>query len=90
MSKKIYDLAVKTGTYMKDGTEKGRYKNIGIVMEQDDGGKFILLDRSFNPAGVPFKEGSETIMVSMFKPDGAKQQAQTPAPQNKPEDEIPF
>lgn len=65
--KKLYDLAVKTGSYTKDGVEKGRYENIGAVMEGDNG-KFIFLKRCFNPAGAPFKDGSESIIVSMFEP----------------------
>ena len=72
-AKKIYDLAVKTGSYEKNGETRGRYQNIGSVLQMEDGGKMILLDRSFNPAGVPFKEGSDQIVVSMFDPkdDGA-------------------
>ena len=65
--KKLYDLTIKTGSYMKDGAEKGRYENVGAVMEKDDGGRFILLKRSFNPAGVPYREGSDSIILSMFK-----------------------
>jgi hypothetical protein len=65
--KKLYDLAVKTGSYTKDGAEKNRYENIGAVMEGDNG-QFMFLKRSFNPAGVPFREGSESIVVSMFPP----------------------
>jgi hypothetical protein len=67
---KIYDLAVKTGSYQdrNTGQEKGRYKNVGSVLKMEDGGKMILLDRSFNPAGVPFKEGSDQIVISMFEP----------------------
>ena len=66
--KKLYDLAVKTGSYINSqGEEKGKYLNIGSVMESDKG-KFIFINRSFNPAGIPFKEGDESIVVSMFTP----------------------
>jgi len=65
--KKIYDLAVKTGSYQKDGETKNRYENIGSVMENENG-QFMFLKRSFNPAGVDFKEGSESIIISMFAP----------------------
>lgn len=65
--KKLYDLAVKTGSYTKDGAEKNRYENIGAMMDGDNG-PFIFLKRSFNPAGVPFRDGSESIVVSMFPP----------------------
>lgn len=68
MSRKIYDLAVKVDTYTKNGEEKNRYQNIGAVLEKDDGGKFILLDRYFNPAGVPNPENRPNVIVSMFPP----------------------
>ncbi len=71
-ARKLYDLAVKTGTYTdRSGQDKGRWKNIGSVLQMDDGGKVILIDRSFNPAGVPFRDGSDQIMVSMFEPKEA-------------------
>jgi hypothetical protein len=71
--KKLYDLAVKVGSYTKDGAEKNRYENIGAMMDGDNG-PFIFLKRSFNPAGVQFREGSESIVVSMFPPkDSTKQ-----------------
>lgn len=63
---KKYDLAVKTGSYTKNGEEKGRYVNIGSVMAKDDGGEFILLNRTFNPAGVPNPENRDTVLVSKF------------------------
>ncbi len=76
-ARKLYDLAVKTGSYQdRNGETKGRYENIGSVLQMDDGVKEILIKRSFNPAGVPFKEGSDQIMVSMFEP---KDKDQDPA-----------
>lgn len=88
--KKKYDLAVKTGEYQSNGQTKGRWTTIGAMMEDDKGGNFVFLNRSFNPAGVPFKEGSESIMVSLFEPkskDGSqsKQEPLPPVP-----DEIPY
>lgn len=68
-AKKVYDLAVSTRRYTdREGKEKSAYENVGSVLEMDDGGKMILLKRSFNPAGVPFKDGSEQIVISMFVP----------------------
>lgn len=99
---KIKDLAVKTGTYTdKSGAEKGRYMNIGGVFENKDGGKFMMISRSFNPAGVPFKDGSDMIMVSMFdvKDAGAYAPAQhqtAPSTARSPtappdfDDDLPF
>lgn len=93
-TRKLYDLAVKTGSYTdRDGKDKGRWKNIGSVLQMEDGGKVILIDRSFNPAGVPFREGSDQIMVSMFDPkqDGAAPAPRAPAPREPDvDDDIPF
>ena len=85
--KKIKDLAVKVG-------EKN-WVNIGCIMEKDDGGKFMIMNRTFNPAGVPNPENRDTLIVSMFdvKPreettgDKVKNAFNgTPAP----DEEIPF
>jgi len=104
MSTKVYDIAVKTGTYMKDGQEKGRYKNIGCVMKNDDGGSFMILDRTFNGAGLPNPEGRDTFIASLFEikdqQQAPPQQQQQAAPQqntqeatqnfNATNDDIPF
>ena len=37
-------------------------------MSNNDGGKFIMLDRLFNPAGVPNPEDRDTVILSMFEP----------------------
>src|SRR3990172_1238238 len=76
-AKKIYDLAVATRRYTnRDGKEKSSYENVGSVLEMDDCGRMILLKRSFNPAGVPFKDGSDQVVISMFVP---KDKEQSPA-----------
>ncbi len=91
--KKLYDLAVKTGTYTQNGETKGRYENVGAVMEGSDG-QFIMMKRTFNPAGVPFKDGSDAILVSMFQPkpkDGQAPQKQASKPAaDFPDDDIGF
>jgi len=66
-TKKAYDLAVKIGSYEKDGETKGRYQNIGVMLEKDDGGRFIILEPWFNLAGVAHESG-KGVMVSMFEP----------------------
>lgn len=65
--KKTKDLAVVTGKYTKDGETKNRYANVGYILEDESGAKMICLNRHFNPAGVPFKEGSESIILSQFE-----------------------
>ena len=81
--RKTKDLAVVTGSYMKDGASKNRYQNVGYILEGDDGQKMIMINRSFNPAGVPFKDGSDTIILSQFEvkdKNAAPAQQAAPAP----------
>lgn len=94
-TKKIYDLAVKVGEYQKDGETKSKYENIGLVMQKDDGGKFLMIKRTFNPAGVPdfSGKGGENILISMFEPkqqDGQQQTQQRSAPPPAESEDIPF
>lgn len=91
-TKKIYDLAVKTGTYTNaEGDEKGRYLNVGAIMQKDDGGKFIFINRTFNPAGVPNPNDRDNLILSMFEPkprDGVKNEPEQVPPLG--DDDIPF
>ena len=107
-SKKLYDLAVKTGEYQDraTGQTKGRWQNVGAVMQSDDGSKFIMLAKWFSPAGVPdlSGKGGESILLSMFAPKDQQGQAPAaaqapraaaPAPRPAPaasmsDDDIPF
>lgn len=99
-SKKIKDLAVKTGSYVNaQGETKGRYKNVGSLMKSDDGSVFILMDTTFNPAGVPNPDNRDNVLISVFdlrddQQQGGGQQArqrpqQAPAP-SATDDDIPF
>ncbi len=105
MPRKIKDLAVKTGSYVdREGQQKGRYENVGHILQMDDGSKIMLMKRTFNPAGVPNPENRDTLIISVF--DVKEQQAQTQppaafsspaspkaaAPQSAPaiDDDIPF
>ena len=70
-ARKLYDLAVKVSEYQdQQGNKKGRWQNVGAVMQGDDGGKFIMLAKWFNPAGVPdfSGRGGESLLLSMFEP----------------------
>ena len=95
-ARKIYDLAVKVSEYQDNqGNKKGRWQNVGAVMQGDDGGKFIMLAKWFNPAGVPdfSGRGGESLLLSMFEPkdqngqqgggDGHQQQRQAPPQQQR-------
>jgi len=92
MTRKIKDLAVKIGTYSKGGETKNKYLNIGCILEKDDGGKFMLLERTFNPAGVPNPDGKETLLVSIFDVKGSEESApqQQSAARNDMDQEVPF
>lgn len=79
MARKTHDLTVKTGTYTdRDGNEKGRWMNVGALMESDDGKPFIMLNAAFNPAGIQREEGRESILVSCFEPQQDSQQEREP------------
>ncbi len=80
MAKK-YDLVVKVGEYTDgQGQTKGRFKNVGVMMEGQNG-PYILLDRTFNPAGVGGNDGRESIIVSLYEPKQDGQQQPSPAQQ---------
>jgi len=68
MAKKIYDIAVKVGEYNDGDDTKGKYVNIGAILKKDDGGSFIIMNRTFNPAGVPNPEDRDTVLLSLFDP----------------------
>ena len=80
MTHKSHDLVVKTGEYQKDGETKSRYENIGSMM-MGDNGPFIILKRTFNPAGVPNPECKDSVIVSCFEPQQQQGQQQAAAPQ---------
>lgn len=72
MYKKTHNLKVKHGTYKKDGETKNNYKDVGIVMQNDDGSKVMLIDPTVNFAA--FDRGVDTqgnqntmVMLSMFE-----------------------
>jgi hypothetical protein len=90
MAKRLKDLAVKTGSYTDaTGATKNRYQNIGVMMEGNDGGSYLLLDPLINLAAVPREAGKDRIMVSMFDPKVEGQQPPQRAPQ-RPQDDVPF
>lgn len=70
--KKVFNLAAKVGEWTNaQGEVKSRYKNVGSVMEGEHG-QFILLDKTFNPAGIVSQKDS--VIISMFEPKENNQQ----------------
>lgn len=67
-ARKIKDVAVKTGEYTdrNTGQTKGCYANVGALMKNEDGSVFILLERWFNPAGIPGDATRSTVLLSCF------------------------
>ena len=81
---KLYDLAVSTGKYQdQSGATKSRWKNIGAVMPGKDGSKYLLIDRTFNPAGLPVTVDDmgnprDSISVSLFEVKDQQNGSPTP------------
>lgn len=66
-TRRIKDLTAVSGGYTNaQGDTKKRYVNVGTLMETDDGNQFIMLNRHINFAAFPHKEGSESVLISMF------------------------
>jgi hypothetical protein len=101
---KLGDLAVKIGSYTKNGETKGRYETIGTLFQGDDGGQFITLKPFVDTwtlwqmqrmeSKAAGKEMRDTLMVSVFSEEGraagpATGQAPARAPQNL-DDDVPF
>lgn len=83
MTHKTHDLCVKTGSYESNGETKGRWMNVGALMEDDEGRQFIMLNACFNPAGIQREVGRESILISCFEPqqDGQREEPQRQQPQ---------
>jgi hypothetical protein len=68
MSKKLYDVAIPLGTYAdRDGNEKTRWQNVGAILEGDKG-PYLLLDRWFNPGGMPNPENRTSVILTLMEP----------------------
>ena len=88
-------LSAKIGEYSKDGVTKGRYVNIGVVMQSNDGGEYMLLDPTVSLAGVMQQQNTlahqkceqirDRIMVSIFEEQqNAQQYNQAPQQHQMP------
>lgn len=96
MATKRYDLAIKTGEYESKGEKKGRYQNIGVVMDGEKG-PYMLLNALFLSSqlnGIANRERRDSLIVSMFEPkDSAPRQESRSSGGSvgtDPEDDIPF
>jgi hypothetical protein len=68
MNKKLYDVEVPLGVYTdKQGNEKTRWQNVGAMFEGEKG-PYLLLDRWFNPAGLPNPENKTSVVLNLYEP----------------------
>lgn len=77
-------LVAKVGEYQKDGQTKGEYQRLGVLIQGNDGGEYMLLDPSINLAGVLIKQNAmaaskggqlrDTVMISVFSDENQNQQ----------------
>jgi len=66
MAQKKYDVAIPLGSYTdKDGNEKTRWQNVGAILEGDKG-PYLLLDRWFNPGGLPNPENRTSVILNLL------------------------
>lgn len=88
---KAFDAVVKTGEYTNNqGEQKGRYTNIGVVMNGDNG-QYMLLEPGINLAGILIQQNQmaaakgqqprSNVMVSLYEPNQQGQAPQQPMPQ---------
>lgn len=89
MSKKTHDLIVKMGEYQSGGETKARWRNVGSVIQTDKGAA-VLLNRDFNPAGVPGNEDRDSILISVMKADRDNAPPQATPDDGIGDSEIPF
>ncbi len=69
-------LAVANGTYPKDGQEKTRWVNVGVILEKN-GKEFMLIDPTINFAAFPREQGKDMVMVGIFDDSQGQQQNQS-------------
>lgn len=75
-------IVAKTGTYQKDGQEKGEYTKLGVMLNNDNG-DYMLMDPCVNLAGVLLKQNAlaaktggqqrDMVMISIFDDDNQHQ-----------------
>ena len=74
MAKKIGNLAVKTGEYTPDGSDKpkGTYEQIGSLMQNDQGNEFLLIKKYINFSGFN-NDNKDSIAISIFRDTDKKE-----------------
>jgi hypothetical protein len=96
-SKKI---VARVGSYEKDGQTKGVFRTIGYEYTDDNGQRYLRIDRTFNPAGItPKNPTDDSITLSLYELDDdrqakpaqqTQQRASAPSASTAEHDDIPF
>lgn len=85
---KLYDVVARVGSYTDaNGQEKGRFQNVGAVIQNNNGGMNLLLAKWFNPAGLA-EDGKESVILSLFEPQQKAQQAGAQAGMQQPQQQY--
>jgi len=87
-AKKIKDAVVVVGEYQnRQGETKKQFRTVGSLLQFDDGGTQLILDKSFNPAGVP----GDSCRISFYDPKPFAGNAQSaPEPSYDAGSDVPF
>ena len=76
MTKKISDIKGRVGEYTnKEGATKGKWVDVGYVLELDKGGKMRCYYPWINLAGLPRKDGHDSVVLSEFEVNDDKKPA---------------
>jgi len=86
---KKYDVVAKIGEYQSQGERKKRYLNVGAIMSGEHG-PYLLLNKTFNPAGVPGDPNKDSILLSLFEPRDRQDNPAPAASKSVDYDGIPF
>ena len=90
---------IANGKYMKDGQEKSKWVEVGVIMTSAKGGEFCLLDPTVNLAGFPREAGKDKLIASIFDDNNQQQRPSQQTSQYKSQpapiievesDTIPF
>lgn len=77
MARLKYNAGVKASEYQdKNGNTKARWESVGSVMVDDKNNPFLLLKRTFNPAGIPNPDNRDSVIVYFFPPKDERDNAQ--------------
>ena len=65
--KKIGNIAVAVGSYTdKNNSKKALWEQVGSLLENEKGQRFLSIKRTFNPAGVPLAENGSNVREVML------------------------